>query len=368
MLIGGLVGGCSDDATSPSGPNMTQSNIVPSLAPGVDPVTNAPVDPSQIEVMQTTASAAVAATTIDFEGLPFSTNLNGAPNNPASILTTQFQNLGVHFGKAGVSAGVAVSNETSFAPSSGVLSAMGLDAAGIIPSGPGDALGDIYFSFVVPGTTTPAQTDVVSFTIGDAGGDVDQFQIRSYDLGGALIDTQDVGNSSRFAVSISVVGIHRVEIDFLGDYGYSIDDLSFNEPTAPQYALDIHPTSCPNPVNVKSRGVTPVAILGSEDIDVQDIDVASLLLEGVPPIRHGYSDVATPFDGELCDCSEEGPDGWMDLTLKFSTQDFVAAIGWVEGPLEVTLTGVLLDGTPFAISDCILLKGLNHPPTIASEE
>jgi hypothetical protein len=169
-------------------------------------------------------------------------------------------------------------------------------------------------------------------------------------------------------VSINVAGIHRVEVDFLGDFGYALDDLSFNEPISEQYALDIHPTSCPNPINVKSHGVTPAAILGTESLDVQDIDVSSILLEGVAPIRHGYEDVATPFDGELCDCSDEGPDGWMDLTLKFRTQEFVAAIGWVEGPLEVTLTGVLLDGTPFEISDCILLKGLNTPPTIASGE
>ena len=49
-----------------------------------------------------------------------------------------------------------------------------------------------------------------------------------------------------------------------------------------------------------------------------------------------------------CDCTTEGPDGCDDLTLKFDTQDIVAALGSViDGEvLELTLTGELLDGTP----------------------
>jgi hypothetical protein len=43
--------------------------------------------------------------------------------------------------------------------------------------------------------------------------------------------------------------------------------------------------SCPNPVNPRSRGVLPVAILGTADFDVLDVDIASLLLEGAAPVR-----------------------------------------------------------------------------------
>ena len=112
-------------------------------------------------------------------------------------------------------------------PSSGVNVVVGLDAAGTIPD---IAIGDIFFSFVEPGTNTASTTDSVSFTIGDAGGDLDQFQIRSYDLSNVLIDTQNVSNYSRFPVSINVPNIHRVEVDFLGTYGYGLDDLTFNQP------------------------------------------------------------------------------------------------------------------------------------------
>jgi hypothetical protein len=122
-------------------------------------------------------------------------------------------------------------------------------------------------------------------------------------------------------------------------------------------AIDIKPHSCPNPLNVKSKGVLPVAVLGTEDFDVYEIDVASIELEGVRPIRSDYEDVATPFDGELCDCHELGADGFEDLTLKFEKQEIVSAIEPVSDreELVLTLTGELFDGTPIEGQDCVVI-------------
>jgi hypothetical protein len=119
--------------------------------------------------------------------------------------------------------------------------------------------------------------------------------------------------------------------------------------------VDIKPGSCPNPLNVKSKGVLPVAVLGTEVLDVIDIDVATVRLAGIAPIRFDYEDVATPFEGELCDCHEEGPDGYFDLTLKFDTQEIVTALGAVEDGdyLPLTLLVTLVDGTVLEGSDCI---------------
>ncbi|MFQ5906672.1 MAG: T9SS type A sorting domain-containing protein [bacterium] len=121
--------------------------------------------------------------------------------------------------------------------------------------------------------------------------------------------------------------------------------------------IDIKPQSCPNPVNTRSYGVLPVAILGTDALDVTEVDPGSILLEGVPPIRTGIEDVAEPFPGELCDCWTEGPDGYDDLTIKFDKQEVVQALGVVKDrdTLELTLTWQMLDGSSMQGSDCIII-------------
>jgi hypothetical protein len=107
-----------------------------------------------------------------------------------------------------------------------------------------------------------------------------------------------------------------------------------------------------------------VAVLGSEDFDVSSIDVASIRLAGVAPIRSSYEDVATPVsDSNECECSTEGPDGFLDLTLKFETQRIVEAIGEVDHGDELTLelTGVLSYETHIEGSDCVIIRGKHKP-------
>ena len=144
------------------------------------------------------------------------------------------------------------------------------------------------------------------------------------------------------------------------------DDVAIT--SIPDVVLDIKPGSCPNPLNIKmfqnqppnanpkKGGVLPVALLGSSSLDVNDVDVSSLLLEGVAPLRHDFEDVAAPVeDGEECECTEAGPDGHVDLTLKFRKSEIAAALGFVSDgdTIALTLTGELLDGTPFETSDCV---------------
>ena len=133
-------------------------------------------------------------------------------------------------------------------------------------------------------------------------------------------------------------------------------------------ALDIKPGSCPNPMNPSSRGVLPVAILGSETFDASQIDVESLELEGVPAIRAELDDVAAPFAGDLCGCTVSGPDGYVDLTLKFDNQEIFDAIGPTDGGDRVlTLSGTLLDGTPFQGQDCVVFVGGARRPSMEVE-
>jgi len=124
--------------------------------------------------------------------------------------------------------------------------------------------------------------------------------------------------------------------------------------------VDIKPGSCPNPVNVKSSGILPIAILGTDDLDVTTIDPTSIRLAGVEPLRNSLEDVAGPVsDSNDCNCITDGPDGFLDLTLKFKTQRIVEAVGDVnDGDVRaLTLTGVLSDETPIEGADCIVIRG-----------
>ncbi|MHC4891262.1 MAG: hypothetical protein ACYTEO_17555, partial [Planctomycetota bacterium] len=68
-----------------------------------------------------------------------------------------------------------------------------------------------------------------------------------------------------------------------------------------------------------------------------------------------------------CNCITEGPDGFLDLTLKFKTQRIVEALGNVDhgDVLTLELTGVLLDPPPYETpiegADCILIRGRHKP-------
>ena len=129
-----------------------------------------------------------------------------------------------------------------------------------------------------------------------------------------------------------------------------------------QVPVDIHPQSCRNPLNVRSQGVMPAAILGTATFDVTQVDVTTVQLEGVPPLRSDLEDVATPFEPfigkkKATDCTTEGPDGFLDLTLKFDIQAVVAALGPVtDGEVRVLkLTAQLLDGTPIIGEDVVVI-------------
>jgi hypothetical protein len=127
--------------------------------------------------------------------------------------------------------------------------------------------------------------------------------------------------------------------------------------------VDIHPQSCPNPLNVSRKGVLPVAILGSQVFDASEFDPETMRLEGVAPLRWAMEDVATPFQPftgkEDCyeDCITAGADGYMDLTLKFDAQEVVAALGEVSDRdcLVLMLTGNLFDGRAIVGEDVVVI-------------
>jgi hypothetical protein len=158
-------------------------------------------------------------------------------------------------------------------------------------------------------------------------------------------------------------------------YGFEVRVVP-EPPTAVD--IDIKPGSCPNSWNRESNGVLPVAILGTEDFDVTEIDLSSVTIsradgtggsvgpnEGPPGPHSVFEDVGTPFEGEVCDCHEAEGDGFLDLSLKLRTQD-VADLLPVDDPngalVPLIVEGTLLDGTPFEGSDCVRLVPPGSPP------
>lgn len=147
-------------------------------------------------------------------------------------------------------------------------------------------------------------------------------------------------------------------------------------PVSKLVPVDIHPTSCPNPINVGSKGMTPAAILGTKNFDVAQVDPASVRLVNlidpnnpalnVAPVRWALEDVATPYEPyvdkpkDAYACNSLGPDGYPDLTLKFDTQKLVAALGAVNNRdvLILQLIGKLKEefgGTPIQGEDVVLI-------------
>jgi hypothetical protein len=143
------------------------------------------------------------------------------------------------------------------------------------------------------------------------------------------------------------------------------------QPAYVEVAVDIRPGSCPNPLNVREKGVLPAAIVGTGDLDVTHLDPATITLVGVSPLRWSVEDSAIPYEPYLgkrdaYDCIEYSPgtegafDRIPDLTLQFDAREVVAALGDVSDGqvLALELEGNFLDefgGGPILGEDVIII-------------
>ena len=117
--------------------------------------------------------------------------------------------------------------------------------------------------------------------------------------------------------------------------------------------IDIKPGSFPNSINTKSMGLVPVAILGSANFDVTQVDVTTLSFgpAGAAP-AHDLTDLDTYFV-HLQDVNE---DGFLDLVSHYKQKE----TGIACGDTEATLSGNLLPalgGTPIEGTDSVNPKG-----------
>ena len=107
-------------------------------------------------------------------------------------------------------------------------------------------------------------------------------------------------------------------------------------------AIDVKPGSDDNAINLNGHGVIPVAINGSADFSVLDVDFGSLTFAGLEVGVHCGR-------GPQCGLEDWNQDGFLDAVCHF--EDNVQ--NWAGGETTATLTGQLFDGTPIEGTDSI---------------
>jgi hypothetical protein len=105
--------------------------------------------------------------------------------------------------------------------------------------------------------------------------------------------------------------------------------------------IDIKPGSYPNSINLKSKGVIPVAILTTEDFDATTVDADT--------VRFGPAEAQKVHKQAHVDDVDD--DGDLDLVLHFKTQDTNIEVG----DDEACLVGYRYDGVEIRGCDSIRL-------------
>jgi hypothetical protein len=169
--------------------------------------------------------------------------------------------------------------------------------------------------------------------------------------------------------SLTVVTVAFLIVLLVGAVSWSARYPTSSVPPKQIVPVDIKPGSCPNPLVVSKRGVVAVAILGTHSFDVTQIDRNSIrLFEVVQPVQTNVIDVATPYSLftwdasgtgiEADSCTDEGPDGELDLVLTFEKKDLLKALGSVKAGsvLVVRLTARDKSGGSLVGQDVVVIS------------
>lgn len=151
------------------------------------------------------------------------------------------------------------------------------------------------------------------------------------------------GNKYYGALGAYLFPVTYPEVTVLGSYlGFPYYNLwfSFNDITIQtssiKVAIDIKPGSDVNSINLKSKGLVPVAILTTESFDALSVDIDSVVFAGAYSVAAQIEDV--------------NGDGMNDLLFHFRTQDLSDLSA---GSTKAVLTGTTLEGTPISGEDSV---------------
>jgi hypothetical protein len=128
-----------------------------------------------------------------------------------------------------------------------------------------------------------------------------------------------------------------------------ITAVAFPDDEPLEVAIDVKPGSEPACINPGSKGVIPVAIFGSDELDVTQVVAASLEFGGLSLRERGKK-------GPVCSMEDVNEDGIEDLVCHFD----VGTADWTGGT-EPTLIGELEDGTEITGTDTVCLVPKGNP-------
>ena len=135
--------------------------------------------------------------------------------------------------------------------------------------------------------------------------------------------------------------IYVMNVDGSGQTNLSKNSAWDGEPDwqpVTEVNIDIKPGSYPNAIDPKSKGVIPVALVGSAILDVTNVKIDSLRFgpNEASAVQHAFEDVNV--------------DGFLDLILHFKTQQ----TGIRAGDTQASLTGTTGHGIPIQGCDSIV--------------
>jgi len=170
-------------------------------------------------------------------------------------------------------------------------------------------------------------------------------------MDGSLVKT-DIPCPVDLSAGISAVGLNSGRWGRYPDTTSYFDDLKVytSEITV---VIDIKPGSDPNAINPNSKGVTPVAILTTPELDASTVDPLSVKFGPAGATEVHKQGHIEDVDG----------DGDLDMVLHFKTQE----TGIKVGDTEACLTGKTVDGNDIKGCDAVVTVPSKGKPAPAKQ-